>query len=194
VSLWFFKRQTPRAWKLAGSLLVLFISSHFVLAQSAKTSNPNDVISAEKGTSSEEDQSPGSLDEEMKAKRAIKFAEKEHQENLDRARDLSDLGKALLESFKKKNSLDREADKKLDRLEKLTKKVRGEAGGSDDQVEVDKAPTDLASALNRLVEVSESLRCEVEKTPRHVVSASVITEANVLLEVIGMVRNFSGLR
>jgi len=178
---------------LVVSLFFVLICSHLLLGQSTKTANQNDV-SAEKGVPSEDIQSPGSLEEEMKAKRAIKFAEKEHQENLDRARDLSDLGKALLESFKKNKALNREADKKLERLEKLTKKVRSEAGGSEDRVEVDKAPTDLVSALTRLAEVSESLRCKVEKTPRHVVSASVITEANVLLEVIDMVRNFSGLR
>ncbi len=170
------------------------IFSQLLWAQSTKQPNPNDSISAEKAIPSEDGQAPGTLEEEMKAKRAIKFAEKARQDNLERARDLADLGKGLLTSFKRNNSLDREAGKKLDRLEKLTKRVRNEAGGSDNQVSIDKAPSDLASAVARLADVAESLRSKVEKTPRQVISTSVIDEANVLLEVIGLVRNFSGLR
>jgi hypothetical protein len=42
-----------------------------------------------------------------------------------------------------------------------------------------------------LGEFSESLKVKVEKTPKHVVSAAVIDEANVLLEVIRIIRVLS---
>ncbi|HEV7796522.1 MAG TPA: hypothetical protein VGO73_00075 [Pyrinomonadaceae bacterium] len=128
------------------------------------------------------------LEEEMKAKRAIKFAEKEYQENLDRARDLSTLGAALVISFKQKKALDQEDIKKLEKVEKLAKGIRRAAGGSEDDVEMEKPPTDMASAVEMLGDLSHSLKEKVEKTPRHVISAAVIDQANVLLELIRIVR------
>ena len=64
----------------------------------------------------------------------IKMAEKEHQENLDRAQEIQQIGKELKESLQGKSALDRDSLKKIERLEKLTKKVRGEAGGESEEV------------------------------------------------------------
>ncbi|SRR6266480_1146872 len=128
------------------------------------------------------------LEEEMRAKRAIKFAEKEYQENLDRARDLSQLGASIVSSFKQKNQLDREDVRKLEKVEKLAKGIRSAAGGSEDEVEIEKPPKDLPSAVYMLGDLSKSLKEKVEKTPKHVISATVIDEANVLLELIRIVR------
>jgi len=128
------------------------------------------------------------LEEEMRAKRAIKFAEKEYQENLDRARDLSSLGVSIVASFKQKKALDQEDIKKLEKVEKLAKGIRRAAGGSEDDVDMEKPPTDLAAALDMLGDLSKSLKEKVEKTPKHVISAAVIDEANVLLELIRIVR------
>jgi len=131
------------------------------------------------------------LEEELNAKRAIKLAEKEHQENLDRAREIGQLGKELHQSLKDKTSIERECLKRVERLEKLTKKVRGEAGGEDEEVNIANRPTDIASATTQIAEVSESLSKDVQNTPRQVVSASVIGRANVLLELIRMLRAFA---
>jgi hypothetical protein len=181
----------PRIWRpIAIFALLTFCSASFS-AQSTKPPSPNDSVTADKASSSEEAQSPNSFEEEMRAKRAIRVAEKEHRENLDRAREISDLGKELLSVFKRKHSLDRDDNKKLDRLEKLTKRVRSDAGGSEDEGSIDNPPPDLASAVAGLADVSESLCSKVEKTPRQVISASVIDEANVLLELISIVRNLS---
>jgi hypothetical protein len=93
--------------------------------------------------------------------------------------------------MKNKPVLDRDSLKKVERLEKLTKKVRGEAGGEDEEVEIPDRPADLSSTLAQIAEASESLSKEVIDTPRQVVSASVIGKANVLLELIKMVRSFA---
>ena len=131
---------------------------------------------------------PTVVEEEMRAKRAIKEADREYQENLGRARDLSSLGVALVTSFKQKKALDQEDLKKLEKVEKLAKGIRRAAGGSEDKVEMEKPPTDLTSAMEMLSDVSQSLKEKVEKTPKHVISATVIDEANVLLELIRIVR------
>jgi hypothetical protein len=140
---------------------------------------------------SQDDPPLTTFEEEMKAKRAIKIAEKDHEENLKRAREIADLGKELSDSLKNKSVVDRDALKKVERLEKLTKKVRGEAGGEDEEVEIPNRPADLPATLAKIAEASESLSKNVIDTPRQVVSASVIDKANVLLELIKMVRNFA---
>jgi hypothetical protein len=126
--------------------------------------------------------------EEMKAKRAIKEADKQYQENLDRARDLSELGTSIVSSFKQKNWLDEHDLKKLEKVEKLAKGIRNAAGGSEDEVAMDKPPKDLACAVELLGTLSQSLKAKVEKTPKHVISAAVIDEANALLELIRILR------
>ena len=134
------------------------------------------------------------FEEELRAKRAIKMAEKDHQENLNRASEIKQISKELKESLQGKTSLDREGLKKVERLEKLTKKIRGEAGGEDEEITIDNPPSDLTSAGVRIAETAESLSKEVCDTPRQVVSASVITNANVLLELIKLARTFGRLQ
>lgn len=144
------------------------------------------------GTIRSSDDSPlTTFEEEMRAKRAIKMAEKDHEENLKRAREIAQLGKELHDNLKDKAALDRDSVKKVERLEKLTKKVRGEAGGEDEEVEIPNRPSDLPATVAQIAEASESLSKNVIDTPRQVVSASVIVKANVLLELIKMVRNFA---
>ena len=151
---------------------------------------PASSISADKGSPSDSGPPLTSFEEEMHAKRLIRLAEKEHKENLARAKEISDLAKQLL-SVKDKSTLDREDLKRVERLEKLTKKIRGEAGGEHDDVQISNRPADLTSAVTQIAEVTESLSKTVQNTPRQVVSASVIDGANVLLELIRILRTFS---
>ena len=138
-----------------------------------------------------DDRSPlTTFEEEMRAKRLIRMAEKEHEENLKRAREISQLGQDLKECVRTKSSLDRENAKKLDRLEKLTRKIRGEAGGEDDDVQIREVPSDIPTAISLIADNADLLSKDVQKTPRQVVSASVIDRANVLLELLKIVRGF----
>jgi hypothetical protein len=139
-------------------------------------------------TNSGENQHLSSLEVEMRAKREIEAANKAHKENLNRARNLVSLSDSLVRGFKEKNLLDRDDMKKLEKAEKLVKSIREAAGGSDLDVDIEERPADLAAALSRLSELAESLKDRVEKTPKRVVSTAVIDEANVLLELIRVVR------
>jgi hypothetical protein len=142
------------------------------------------------GTFKNQDDTPlTTFEEEIRAKREIKIAEKEHQENLNRAKEISEIGKQF-KDFKDNSTLDRDCVKKIERLEKLTKKVRSEAGGDDDEITITPRPTDLPSAMKQISEASETLSKDVQNTPRRVVSASVINNANVLLELIRLARSF----
>ena len=148
-------------------------------------------MSADKSAPQEDGPPLTTFEEEMRAKRAIKLAEKEHQQNLERARDISQLAKELQQGLKEKSALDREALKRVERLEKLTKKIRGEAGGEADEVQIVNRPTDIGAAVTQIAEITESLSKSVQNTPRQVISASVIDSANVLLELIRILRTFA---
>ena len=132
----------------------------------------------------------GSFEEEIRAKRAIKLAEKDHQENLDRARQILELAKGLKANLKDKTTIDRDSLKKIERLEKLTKKIRSQAGGEEEEVKIVDRPANITGAVNQIVETAESLSKTVHDTPRQVVSASMINTANVLLELIKLLRGF----
>jgi hypothetical protein len=143
------------------------------------------------GTFNKPDPTPlTTFEEEIRAKREIKLAEKDHQENLNRAKEIGEIGKQLKDSYSGKATLDRDCFKKIERLEKLTKKIRSEAGGDDEELSFPR-PSDLPSAMKQIAEASESLSKEVQNTPRRVVSASVITHANVLLELIKIARTIT---
>lgn len=180
------------------SIVLLAFNSATSLAQSSQQKpqpqpqvRPNEVMSAEKGAPTEDTTPLTTFEEEMKAKRAIKLAEKEHEENVSRGREISQLAREVQEDIKKRPVLDRDQLKKIDRLEKLTKKIRGEAGGEDSETTVPDQPADLVATVKRITDVAETLSKSVQNTPRQVVSACVIDNANVLLELLKVVRTFS---
>ena len=171
-----------------GVALTLFSTS---LASAQITQSPPRPLPPVRSDDPDKDKPPmGSFEEEIRAKRAIKLAEKDHKQNLERARELSETAKALQTALKDKTKIDRDSLKKLERLEKLTKKIRGEAGGGDEEVNIVDRPADITTAVNQIAERAESLSKNVQDTPRQVVSATVIGNANVLLGLIKLLRAF----
>ncbi len=125
----------------------------------------------------------------MRARFEIRIAEKERQENLERAREVAQLGEDIKQAFSRNKILGPMDMKKLERLEKLARRIRSRAGGSDDDEPLENIPASLEPAFERLAKSSESLCKGVEKTPRMVVSAGVIERANELIEIIRFIRN-----
>jgi len=148
-------------------------------------------MSADRGSPTDQRGPLTTFEEEIRAKRLIKLAEKEHKENVDRAQEISQLGQDLKTVLKHRSALEREDAKKLDRLEKLTRKVRGEAGGGESEVEIINVPSDIPSAAEQIADVADQLSKDVQKTPRQVVSAAVIDRANVLLKLVKILRGFA---
>lgn len=154
--------------------------------------NPNDAVSAEKATPGPDSNiMVGSPEAEMLARQDVRAAEKDHQENLERAREAAQLSTEIRDAYLHNKAFSRTEQKKLERLEKITRKIRSEAGGSDGEVTIEDVPTQIEPALTRIAEISEKMRNVVEKTPRQVVSASVIERANELLEIIHYLRTFT---
>jgi hypothetical protein len=166
-------------------LIVLCAGVSFSQSQPSPTPPPRSVD----GTFKNPDDTPlTTFEEEMKAKREIKIAEKDHEENLSRAKEIGEIAKQLKEGVK--NNATSDCFKKIDRLEKLAKKVRSEAGGEEEDMTITPRPADLPDAIKQIAEASEKLSKEVQDTPRRVVSTSVISNSNVLLELIKLARSF----
>jgi hypothetical protein len=142
------------------------------------------------GPSKPDSSSPdfGSPESEMRAKQALKTEKKQYDENLARAREAADLATQLAGAYEAKQAFNSADSKKLDRLEKLTRKIRNEAGGSETDPDIKDIPGAMDAAVKRVAELADELRKLVETTPRHVISASVIDQANKLLGLIQHVR------
>ncbi|MDX6612006.1 MAG: hypothetical protein QOD75_1192 [Blastocatellia bacterium] len=179
--------MSQRLFFLASFIIVLSISA----AGQSQMPAPPDAVSADKSSPNSKSIFEGLPGEEMRAKRTLRLAEKEHLENLERARDVAKLSSEIKDAFAAANNLGPAEKKKLEKVEKLTRRVRSEAGGSDNEVTLDKYPVDLESALGRLADVSAEMRKEVEKTPRQVVSTSVIDRANQILEIVQYARRWA---
>lgn len=169
--------------------VVSLLACSVALSAAQTTHQPPPIIPADKDKPTGDN--PAAIEEDMRARRELKLAEKEYQQNVGRARDLSLLGEAMNASYKQKSHLSPDDIKKLDKAVKLAKAIRSAAGGSENDTEIEQPPKDLTGALNMLAEVAASLRCNVEKTPKHVISTTVIDEANVILELTRIVRALS---
>lgn len=133
----------------------------------------------------------GSPEAELLKRAEIRHEEENHREMVERADETVRLGTDLLQAFDRYKSLNREDLKLLERMEKLARKIRGGAGGSDDDAQLEDPPAQLEQAVVRLAEVSEKLGESVRKTSRLVVSGAVIKRSNELLELIRHVRAFA---
>jgi pyruvate/2-oxoacid:ferredoxin oxidoreductase alpha subunit len=131
----------------------------------------------------------GSPESEMRARQNLNAEKKQYDENVARARDAAQLATELVHHYEAQKALSSEDGKKLERLEKLTKRIRNEAGGSETDPDSKDIAVAMGAAVKQLAEWTDDLRKLVEKTPRHVISASVIDQANKLLGLIGHVRD-----
>lgn len=184
------RRQSSLCTALA-ILAIVFGCATITAAQTSPRNAPTppEKLDPDKSGSSDEKSLLGSIDDEMRVKQSIKLLEKEYKQNVDRAREVAELGAQLRDALKTGRAFGREETKKLERLEKLAKKIRDQAGGSDEEDLLKSPPGKLESALSRLADVAESLFKAVEKTPRQVISAAVIEKANVLLQLARATKN-----
>ena len=134
----------------------------------------------------------GSPEAEMRSKLEIKEEKKKYDEHVARAKEISTIATQLSESFEAHKAFVGEDDKKLERLEKLTKRIRNDAGGAENRDDADKdIPAGVDQTLKKISEMAGELDKLVENTPRNVISAAVIDQANKLLGLIQHIRGTS---
>ncbi|HEU4596486.1 MAG TPA: hypothetical protein VFS10_15225 [Pyrinomonadaceae bacterium] len=157
---------------------------------SAQTTIPRDLPDASSSSPSSNQRAPrlGSPAEEIIRRAEIKHAEEQHQEMVERADETVELAGELHAAFQTSKALNREDLKKLERMEKLARKIRGSAGGDDDKLALKETPPHLGAAVELLNEISSELKKGVSKTSRLVVSGAVIERSNELIELIRFIR------
>lgn len=173
--------------RTSAALLLLLTAAH---AQRRRFPPP--LPSAESpGPGQDSKASPlGSPEAEILKRAEIKNEEESYKDTVERAEETARLGSELRSTFDRSKTLGREDLKRLERMEKLARKIRGSAGGSDDEEQLESPPAGLEQAVARLAEVSEKLGESVRKGSRFVVSGAVIERSNELIELIRHVRTF----
>ena len=176
---------------------VLLAAFVFVLASSSLAQNlpqgkaPSSPDSASGPAKKESDPRFGSPENEMRTKAILKEEKKKYEENQDRARELSELAAQLTDSYGSHKSFSSDDNKKLEKLEKLARRIRNEAGGSESEsgAELKDICATLMDTVKHLAELAEELHKLVDKTPRNVVSAAVIDQANRVILVTQHLRS-----
>jgi len=138
------------------------------------------------GRPRQEEDLPKSIKENL-AKGRIDQEKKEHEELLKRGEEALKLSGELEKSFAANNKLSAEDFKKLERLEKLVKKIRTDLGGDDDE-DVEDKPSTLENAFKSLQENTVKLVDELKKSTRYSISVIAIESSNVLLKVVKFLR------
>ncbi len=170
-------------------LFVLIVICTFTVAAQNSSVDPQDNDSRPSRRRSNSDLS--SPQQEIFARAAIEREKAAHAENLERARQTAQLSQSLRDYFADHLRLSADEEKKLERIEKLARRIRSNAGGTNADGILENPPGDMKTSLKRLAEISDELRRIIEKTPRQVVSAAVIDRANEILDLIRYLRGMN---
>jgi hypothetical protein len=129
------------------------------------------------------------LMDEIRIKACIRQQQKEYRELLSNGEEAAKLSAEVEKAFDKTAVLASEDQKKLERLEKLFKKIRSSLGGEEDDpsAEEDK-PMTLKTAIDALNEKASSLLDELKKTTRYSISVDAIQNSNIVIRLVRYIR------
>lgn len=162
----------------------LFFSVFLVLGATAFVHAQGADASSRSGSASKEEMPKGI--KESLAKQRIEREKRDFEEMLERGEEALKLTDQLENSFSKNNQFSAEDQKKIERLEKVVKKIRGELGGDDDETAAQ--PSSVANALLSLKTGTTKLVEEIKKTSRYSVSVAAVESSNALLNVLQFLR------
>jgi hypothetical protein len=127
--------------------------------------------------------------QESLAERRIAQEKKDHEELLKRGEEALKLSADLEKSFSENNRFSSDDRKKLDRLEKLVKRIRSDLGGDDvDPDAEEQTPSTVPGAVKFIQENTIKLVDELKKTTRYTISAIAIQSSNLLLKAVKIIR------
>ena len=130
---------------------------------------------------------------EMLDKMKVEEEKKDYDEMIDRGDQVLKLSEEIEKSFVDSGNLSGDQRSKLDGIEKLVKKIRGELGGDDTDEndstdELDRLPSNQADAVGRLPKLASRMVDELKKTTRFSISAAAIESSNSVLRVVRFLR------
>lgn len=177
---------------LRGFFIIAFVFSLFSAAALTASAQPPLENDNRRPRTGQEDL-PKNIKETL-AKQRIEREKKEYDDLLKRTEEAVRISEELEDSFAKSNTLTDEDSKKVEKLEKLIKKIRsdlggdGEPAGDGETEEPEEKPDSLITAFKSLQSNATKLFDEVKKSTRHTISAVAIRSSNTLLKVLKFIR------
>jgi len=165
---------------------IVFLFSTAVICVNAQIDMPDASSPTNRSNQTKED-IPKNVKEKL-AQNRIEREKKDYQELLDHSDEAFKLSGELQKSFTKQNKLTADDQKKVDRLEKLVKKIRKELGGDDMEDSDEQNPPDLNSAFEELQKNTSNLFDEVKQFTRYSISVDAIEYSNRLLYLLQFIR------
>lgn len=162
-------------------LLFVFIVVFTVVVGAAAQSNAD----ATGKSDAEKEDLPKNIKESL-AKSRIESEKKDYDEMLKRGEEALKIGAELEKSFTQSKNLSQGDQKKLERLEKLVKKIRSELGG--DETDDKESLTSVENAVKTLQSKSVTLFDELKKATRHSISVAAIESSNALIKAVKFLR------
>jgi hypothetical protein len=169
------------------SPMLLLITSLFVTSLSCYAQNTNNPFPIPRDQENRKEDLPSGIKENL-ARQRLKQQEKEFAQLLQRAEEAAKIAGELNASYEQNNALKSSDHKKLQRLEKLVKKIREELGGSDDGDEEENERLSTGNALRELQEKTSVIFSKVKEAGRYAVSVTAIESSNFVLRTIRFLR------
>lgn len=131
---------------------------------------------------SEEINKPKGFHETMQKMR-IEKEKREYKEMMERGEQAVKISEQLERSFSDHGKLTREDYERIASIEKLTKKIRNELGGDDDDDKTDRPTLSEEEAVKTLRERVTNLYDALKKTSRFTISAAAIEGTNAVIKI-----------
>lgn len=112
---------------------------------------------------------------------ALSRVENLHKQHLQRATETVALSLEVRQGYGQRRTLTPELIKKLERLEKLARRVRDYAGGSDDNDGKINITDSVSESLDKISTLAQKIQRDVEVTSRRIVSAKIINTSTELI-------------
>jgi hypothetical protein len=140
-----------------------------------------------RGGTAEKEDFPKGIKESL-AKQRVEREKKDFAELIQRSEEAVKIINELDKSFTVNNQFSSEDQKKLDRLEKVVKKIRNEISSDDDDSEAEDKPLSILNALKALKTNTLTLVDELKKTSRYSISVIAVESSNALLKAVRFLR------
>jgi len=164
--------------KISLLLSILVLSAIVSLAQDASGNRPDATKNLD-------------LSEPMRenlAKHRIKEEEEQYQELIKRSEEAAKISEELTTSYEETKKFTDADSKKIDRLEKVVKKIRQDLGAADDDDATPEAPSSLTTTLETIKSNAANLLSELKKTTRYSVSVVAIESSNTVWKLLKFVK------
>ncbi|MGB7202522.1 MAG: hypothetical protein WBD16_09665 [Pyrinomonadaceae bacterium] len=161
--------------------VIILVFAVLVFASVTSFGQPPDNTPAALAKSEEINKPKGFL--ETMQKMRIEQEKKEYKEMMGRSEQALRLSEQLEKSFSQNGRLTKQNYDQIASIEKLTKKIRNELGGDDDDDRSDQPTISEADAVKTLRERVVNLYDALKKTSRFSISAAAIEGTNAVLKI-----------